>query len=233
LIQTGTGDIGVEINPFVAPPHPLGDGVAEPGESFWLGVSLDGCNLNSASQALMLSWGGHTSRIDSPATCSGVIQVSRLGFATPHSDHTATECTPHQFTADMAGGDGAMGNRRSYIRLRRIGSAPCTAPKHTTIDLTAGGVRSQVTATTQLTDYLGTLDPAPTVLYPGDRVDYVLVWGAPACDFIPATVTEATVTWSGANLTAHYVPVGAPDGICQKGLRVSPLAVPPFSDQAP
>jgi hypothetical protein len=230
LIQTGTGDIGVEVNPFVAPPHPLGDGVAEPGESFWLGISLDGCNLNSASQALMLSWGTHASRVESPGTCSGVIQVSRLGFATPHSDHATTECTPHQFTAQLAEGEGMMNNHRSYIRLTRIGTGPCRTPQHAVTDLVAGTQRSHVPATTRLDDYQGILDLAPTALYPGDRADYVLVW---ACaNGAPSGVNEAIVTWAGAELSAPS-PSAAGAEICEEYARVSPLVNPPPTDQGP
>ena len=233
VTQTSGGDVSLSSGwgSMPAPPAPLGDGVADPGETFWLGIDASDCTATGHTQAWTLRWNGGTSRIEVNVTCP-TAATTALGFTRSHQDTPgAKECTPDQFTADMVGGDGAMGNRRSYVRLRRIGSAPCIAPKHTTIDIFSGGVRSHVPATDRLDDYMGTLDPAPTVLFPGDRVDYVLVWAAGACDAATATVTEAIVTWAGADLPAQY-PVGGQEQICQTGLRVSPLAVPPFSDPA-
>jgi hypothetical protein len=218
---------------WVAPPAPLGDGIAQPGESFWLGIDLSNCSATAPTQAWVLHWTGGTSAIQVSSTCTQADTTS-LGFTRPHQDDVtgAKECTTNQFSADMAGGDGAMGNERSFIRLTRIGSGPCIAPAHPSIDLVAGTQRSHVQQTARLTDYLGRLDLAPTVLYPGDRADYVLVWGGPACDTTPPTVSEAIVTWAGGELHAPYL-TGQQEAICPKSLTVSVLAIPPFSDQAP
>jgi hypothetical protein len=210
---------------FQQPPAPLGDAVARPGESFWMAVYLDGCSTPTTPTTWTLQWADTEVSLVAPALCSSTEwQVTRLGFAAPHTPLPQwaglATCTLGDLTAGTPLQGSGMGNAFTEIPLTNTSASPCATPAAPRgLDLIDPTGRHPATTTKgNDSDYFGEREPAPTIMFPGDRIILPLSWGGAEC-------TDQSYRTTGFVLTLDIGELPVQGLICPP-VALDPPAIP-------